>query len=107
MTTEAAPNSRSSPAIDVKGASVRAGRRATLLAPIDLEIAPEEHVLVVGPSGAGKSTLLRVVAGLVTPTTGEVRLFGDLASRAGAVLVAPAERGVGFLFQSAAFRAIG
>ncbi|MFF9144894.1 ATP-binding cassette domain-containing protein [Streptomyces sp. NPDC014861] len=44
----------------------------------DLELTVErgEHLAVVGPSGIGKSTLLHVMAGLLTPDRGEVRLFG-------------------------------
>jgi len=51
------------------GATVRA------LQGIDLDIGHREFAVVVGPSGCGKSTLLRMVAGLVTPTGGAVRVF--------------------------------
>lgn len=43
-------------------------------------VGPGEHCLVVGPSGSGKSTLLHLLAGLVTPRAGRVRVAGqDLA----------------------------
>jgi NitT/TauT family transport system ATP-binding protein len=41
-----------------------------------LSIAPGEFVSVVGPTGCGKSTLLNVGAGLLSPSSGEVRVFG-------------------------------
>ena len=44
---------------------------------IDLEVADGEFVAVVGRSGCGKSTLLRLVAGLLPPTAGEVRVSGE------------------------------
>jgi NitT/TauT family transport system ATP-binding protein len=43
---------------------------------VSLEIAAGEFLVLVGPSGCGKSTLLDLVAGLSTPTSGEVRLGG-------------------------------
>jgi len=46
------------------------------LAAVSVAIAPAEFVVIVGPSGCGKSTLLRVVAGLVSPSSGAVRIAG-------------------------------
>ena len=46
------------------------------LGPIDLEFQPGEFVSILGPSGCGKSTLLKLVAGLVTCTTGEITIQG-------------------------------
>ena len=43
---------------------------------VSLAIKEKEFVSLVGPSGCGKSTLLKLVAGLVTPTRGEVRIRG-------------------------------
>ncbi|MFK7917699.1 MAG: phosphonate ABC transporter ATP-binding protein [Ilumatobacter sp.] len=52
---------------------------------LDLTVGVGERVALLGSSGAGKSTLLDVVAGLVTPTRGEVEVLGEriahLASR--------------------------
>lgn len=50
---------------------------------IDLKIRNKEFATIIGPSGCGKSTLLRIVAGLVKPTKGIVRLDGNVISRPG------------------------
>jgi putative ABC transport system ATP-binding protein len=51
-----------------------------ILRGVDLTVRPGETVAVVGPSGSGKSSLIAVTAGLETPTSGSVSLFGqDLA----------------------------
>ena len=42
---------------------------------VSFEVCPREFVAVIGPSGSGKSTLLRIVAGLLTPTRGEVNFL--------------------------------
>jgi len=46
------------------------------LGPLDLELAQGEFFAVVGPSGCGKSTLLDVMAGLASPSAGEVQFEG-------------------------------
>lgn len=42
------------------------------LAPVDLTIPEGQFLCIVGPSGCGKTTLLRIIAGLETPTAGDV-----------------------------------
>jgi ABC-type nitrate/sulfonate/bicarbonate transport system ATPase subunit len=54
----------------------RKGKPVTALDRIALDVEDNEFSVIVGPSGCGKSSLLRVVAGLVAPTEGEVRLSG-------------------------------
>lgn len=66
------------------------GTTVPVLADISLEIAAGELVSLIGPSGCGKSTLLRLIAGLDTPTTGELRVGSDRITGPGA------ERGLVF-----------
>lgn len=77
-------------------------RDTLILGPVDLELAPGEHVVLVGPSGCGKTTLLRAVAGLVEPAQGTVDLAGQRASEPRRIVIAPERRGVGMLFQGGA-----
>ncbi len=50
--------------------------RDWVLRNLDFHLAKNEAVALVGPNGAGKTTLLRVLAGLVRPTQGSIRLEG-------------------------------
>ena len=43
---------------------------------VNLEVNPGEFVLILGRSGSGKSTLLAMLAGLIRPTSGTVKLKG-------------------------------
>ena len=52
------------------------------LSGINLDIASGDFISLIGPSGCGKSTLLRLVADLLSPTAGEVRVFGKTANQA-------------------------
>jgi len=47
------------------------------LADVNLDIQDQEFICMVGPSGCGKTTLLRIIAGLETPTAGEVTVDGN------------------------------
>lgn len=45
---------------------------------LSMEIEKGQIVAIVGPSGAGKSTILNIIAGLIEPTIGEVKVDGDI-----------------------------
>jgi molybdate transport system ATP-binding protein len=67
---------------------------------VALTVAPGEVLAVLGPNGAGKSTLLDVLAGLLRPDAGHVRI-GDRALTGAGVHVPAHRRGVGLLAQQA------
>jgi NitT/TauT family transport system ATP-binding protein len=71
-----------------------AAGRYTALRDTTLVVAPGEFVSVVGPTGCGKSTLLNVAAGLLEPSAGAVRVFGQP--------LAGLNRRAGYLFQTEA-----
>jgi len=62
-------------AIELRGLCRDYGERPAL-AGVDLSLGRGESLLVVGPNGAGKTTLLRILATLLRPSAGEVRVFG-------------------------------
>jgi ABC-type nitrate/sulfonate/bicarbonate transport system ATPase subunit len=55
-----------------------AGEGVEALIPVTLDVGAGEFVSIVGPSGCGKTTLLNILAGLLTPSTGEARVSGEL-----------------------------
>jgi ABC-type nitrate/sulfonate/bicarbonate transport system ATPase subunit len=69
--------------LQVRGVERRFDKTLALQA-TDLEVAENDFITILGPSGCGKSTLLRIVAGLDTPTAGEVSLDGRRISGPGA-----------------------
>ncbi len=73
----------------------------TILADVSLRVRAGESLAIVGPSGAGKSTLLALLAGLDTPSTGQVLIAGiDLGPQGEDGRAAIRGRHVGFVFQS-------
>ncbi len=60
---------------------------------VTLDLSRESFVCLVGPSGCGKSTLLRILAGLLTPSSGRVLLDGQPITHA--------QRRIGIVFQKA------
>ena len=62
---------------------------------IDLTIADQEFMVLLGASGCGKTTLLRIIAGLETPTEGEVWIGDRRVDH-----LPPRERGIAMVFQN-------
>lgn len=69
---------------------------------IDLDVAPGEVLALVGGSGSGKTTLLRQFVGLLRPTSGEVRLFGQPLFSGNQAQDRALRRRFGVLFQQGA-----
>ncbi len=68
---------------------------------LDLEIPANGFISLLGPSGCGKTTTLRMIAGLETPTEGEIWIGDKLMFSAEKQVDVPADlRGIGFLFQN-------
>jgi putative ABC transport system ATP-binding protein len=93
----------SGPAITVRGVVKDFGSGQTAvraLHGIDAQIAPGELTFLVGESGSGKTTLISIIAGIMYPTEGTVRVFGteiyDLSENK---LVKFRLRNIGFIFQ--------
>src|SRR4030095_15474801 len=73
----------------------------TILHPLDLTIPDGQFISVIGPSGSGKSTLLGLIAGLDEPTSGEIRIDGQVITNMGEDALAELRGAkVGFVFQS-------
>jgi iron complex transport system ATP-binding protein len=58
-----------------RGVRFRYGSRE-VLAGVDLSVADAEVAVLLGPNGAGKSTLLKILSGVISPSSGDVALFG-------------------------------
>ena len=95
---------RTEPALRVRGLGKRVPlpeHELVILEGVDFAVAPGETVAIVGASGSGKSTLLSLLAGLDTPSDGDVLLDGAALSSLdedGRAAVRAAK--VGFVFQN-------
>jgi len=70
-----ARSTETAPAIEARGLRRDFGDR-TGLGGVSFSLLPGEGMAVIGPNGSGKSTLLRILAGLLRPSGGEVRVLG-------------------------------
>ena len=70
-----------SPRIELRGASKSFGS-LDALAPVSLEVGAGETVTLLGPSGCGKTTLLRLIAGLESPSAGQIVVNGTTPQEA-------------------------
>lgn len=70
-------------------------KSGTVIDDVSLTVAKGETLVLFGPSGAGKTVLLRLIAGVIDPEAGHIRLHGrDMAG------VEPEDRGIGMAFQN-------
>ncbi len=90
----------SAPAVEVRHLSKVFGD-VVAVDDVSFTMQQREFLALLGPSGCGKTTILRMIAGLETPTSGEIFLNGRLVFSEREGLFVPArERGVGLVFQS-------
>jgi ABC-type nitrate/sulfonate/bicarbonate transport system ATPase subunit len=58
------------------------GKEVRVLEKVNLDIVEGELICLLGPSGCGKSTLLNIMGGFLKPTSGEVRVDGEVVTKA-------------------------
>lgn len=68
---------RSEPLVEIDGITKRFGFRGVLRG-VSFAVAPHECVAILGANGAGKTTVLRILATLIRPTSGTIRIDGYL-----------------------------
>ena len=67
----------STPVIETKSLSMKWGNK-NILNNLNIHLNEGEKLAIVGPSGSGKSTILKILAGLILPTEGELKIFGEI-----------------------------
>ena len=77
----------------------------TVIDGISLQVHRRETLVIMGGSGCGKSTLLRHIIGVMKPTAGSVKIFGDEITTMNDREIAQIRRRFGMLFQSGALLA--
>ncbi len=69
-------SSSPSPAVELQNVSFAYGPQR-VFSSLNLRIAAGEYAGIIGPNGSGKTTLLKLILGILAPTGGAVRLFGE------------------------------
>jgi sn-glycerol 3-phosphate transport system ATP-binding protein len=81
--------------VEFRNVTRRYAGGVTALRGLDLTVADGEFLILVGPSGCGKSTALRMLAGLDEPTSGEIRIGGEVVNG-----TSPGARDIAMVFQN-------
>ena len=89
------------PVVDVTGLR-KSFETLEVLRGVTFAVAKGETLVVMGGSGTGKTVLLRLVAGLISPDAGQIRVFGTSIEGLGEEDLLPVRRRLGYVFQGAA-----
>ncbi|MBW3623574.1 MAG: sulfate ABC transporter ATP-binding protein, partial [Armatimonadetes bacterium] len=81
--------------IELEQITKRYGSGAPAVSDVSFKVEDGQLVALLGPSGSGKSTILRMIAGLMHPDSGRIRMHGKDMTR-----VPTQKRNVGFVFQN-------
>ncbi len=68
-------------AVELRDVSFSYGQRL-VVENVNFEILQDDFLGLIGPNGGGKTTLVKLILGVLKPTSGEVRIFGEPVSRA-------------------------
>lgn len=89
------------PEIILKNVRKEFGDKFVAVENLNMEIEDRAFITLLGPSGCGKTTTLRMIAGLETPTSGQIMINGKTVFDAeNGINIPPDKRDVGFLFQN-------
>lgn len=89
------------PVIEMQDVELSFGENI-ILKGVNLEVAPQERLVVLGQSGSGKSTLLRLAMGILRPTAGTVKVLGQDVSQIGRRQVNRLRTRMGMVYQYSA-----
>ena len=95
------PSSDVGPLLSMDSVVLRFGDH-TVLNGIDLQVMPQQRLVVMGQSGGGKSTLLRLVMGILQPNSGRVSLLGQEINRLGRRELNAMRAKIGMVYQYSA-----
>lgn len=90
------------PILEFSNVALRYGEQFALT-DLSFRLSEGEQVAVVGPNGAGKSTLLKLVAGILRPTSGQIRIYGHRPARHVCVAYVPQRSEIDWRFPVTVF----